>query len=114
LFKKCCSKIDFDANIISPVQHLLHSHQMTVMKNLNEKFTHFRYKEHPGDLFRGTVIVPLPDPYKDQENFWIWFHPCFQTSQDVADLNDLYKYLDDEWFDDDVMETDDYRYYGVI
>ncbi|OFV11187.1 hypothetical protein HMPREF3127_20055 [Sphingobacterium sp. HMSC13C05] len=54
------------------------------MKNLNEKFTHFRYKEHPGDLFRDTVIVPLPDPYKDQENFWIWFHPCFQTSQDVA------------------------------
>ncbi len=57
------------------------------------------------------MIVPLPDPYKDQENFWIWLHPCFQTRQDVADLNDLYKYLDDEWFDDDVMETDD-RYYG--
>jgi len=45
------------------------------MKNLNEKFTHFSCKEHPGDLFRDTVIVPLPDPYKDQENFWIWFHP---------------------------------------
>ena len=82
------------------------------MINLSEKFTHFRYKEHPGYLFRGTVIVPLPEPYKDQENFWIWFHPCFQTSQDVAGLNDLYKYLDDEWFDGDVMETDDYRYYG--
>ncbi|WP_343570807.1 hypothetical protein [Sphingobacterium sp.] len=66
------------------------------MKNLNEKFTHFRYKE------------------KDQENFWIWFHPCFQTSQDVADLNDLYKYLDDEWFDDHIMETDDYRYYSTM
>jgi len=26
---------------------------MTVMKNLNEKFAHFRYKEHSGDLFRG-------------------------------------------------------------
>ncbi|KKO89058.1 hypothetical protein AAW12_23140 [Sphingobacterium sp. Ag1] len=62
---------------------------MNVMKNLSEKFTHFRYKE------------------KDQENFCAWFHPCFQTSQDVADLNDLYKYLDDEWFDDDVIETDD-------
>ncbi|WP_336838259.1 hypothetical protein [Sphingobacterium siyangense] len=61
--------------------------------------------------WQQSGIVPLPDLYKDQENFWIWFHPCFQTSQDVADLNDLYKYLDDEWFDDDVMETDD-RYYG--
>ena len=87
---------------------------MNVMKNLSEKFTHFRYKEHPGDLFRGTVIVPLPEPYKDQENFWIWFHPCFQTSQDVADLNDLYKYLNDEWFDGDVMETDDYTYYSTM
>lgn len=62
---------------------------MTAMKTLNEKFTHFKYKEHPGDLSRGTVIVTLPDPYKDQENFWIWFHPCFQTSQDVVDLNNL-------------------------
>jgi len=77
--------------IFIPEQHLWHLLQMIIMKNLSEKFTHFRYKEHPGDLFRGTVIVPLPDPYKDQENFWIWFHPCFQTSQDVADLNDLYK-----------------------
>ncbi|WP_343322072.1 hypothetical protein [Sphingobacterium multivorum] len=59
------------------------------MKNLSEKLTHFRYKE------------------KDQENFCAWFHPCFQTSRNVADLNDLYKYLDDEWFDDNVMETDD-------
>jgi hypothetical protein len=67
---------------------------LPVIKNLSEKFIHFRYKEPTGDLFRGTVIVPLPDPYKDHENFWIWFHPCFQTSQDVADLNDLYKYLD--------------------
>ncbi|WP_336828342.1 hypothetical protein [Sphingobacterium multivorum] len=71
------------------------------MKNLNEKFTHFRYKEHPGDLFRGTVIVPLPDPYKDQENFWIWFHPCFQTSQDVADqIRDEIKSLEQVIYQD--------------
>ena len=100
--------------IIFPEQHLWNLHQKAVLKNLNEKFTHFRYKEHAGDLFRGTVIVPLPDPYKDQKNFWIWLRPCFQTNQDVANLNDLYKYLDDEWFDDDVMETDDYKYYSTM
>lgn len=61
------------------------------INDCHERFTHFRHKEHPGDVFRGTVILPLPDPYKDQKNFWIWFRPCFQTSHDVDDLNDLYK-----------------------
>ncbi|WP_313157619.1 hypothetical protein [Sphingobacterium multivorum] len=29
-------------------------------------------------------------------------------------MNDLYKYLDDEWFGDDVIETDDYAYYSTM
>jgi hypothetical protein len=61
--------------IFIPEQHLWNLHQKAVLKNLNENFTHFRYKEHPADLFRGTVIVPLPDTHKDRKNFWICFHP---------------------------------------
>ncbi|MBB1643046.1 hypothetical protein A9970_03640 [Sphingobacterium sp. UME9] len=41
---------------------------------------------------------------QDQENFWIWFHPCYQTSQDLADLNIPYKQVKNGWFDYDVME----------
>gem|GEM_PF-4468961 len=41
---------------MSPKQHLWHLQQTTVMKNFNEKFTHIRYKGHPGDLFRSTLV----------------------------------------------------------
>jgi len=43
-------------------------------------------------------LHPLPDPVREQETFWIWFHPCFQISDDVSELNDLYKILHDEDF----------------
>lgn len=51
------------------------------LKNLSEK--------HPGDLFQGTMLLPLPHPYNKRERFWIWFHPCYQVSQEVAYLNDM-------------------------
>ncbi len=60
------------------------------------------------------MIVPKPHPYNKQEGFWIWFNPCCQINQDLADPNDLYKYLNNEWFDDDVMESDDYKYYRAM
>ena len=84
---------------------------MTQSQSKNRK-VHFRFKNHPGDLFRDASIQPLPNPEDEQETFWIWFHPCFQISDDVSELNDLYKILHDEEFDED-FKTDNswYGYY---
>ncbi len=55
----------------------------------------FKYKNHPGDLFRDTSIQSLPDFEKDKESFWIWFLPNYSTSKTVSYLNDLYKWVED-------------------
>ena len=34
---------------------------------------YFRFREHPGDLFRSTDIIELPDPDKDQSTFLVKF-----------------------------------------
>ena len=59
----------------------------------------FRFKEHPGDLLRNTSISLLPE--MGSEDFVISFYPCYQNSQDVANLNDLYKIWYDELSDED-------------
>ena len=75
----------------------------------------FRFKIHPGDLFRDTSIQEMPDPYNDQEQFWVWFHPRFQSSQDIYELNNLYKLLHDEEFDEDFIEDNDwYDHYSSL
>ena len=70
---------------------------------------YFRYKEHPGDLFRSTDIIELPDPEKDQDTFLVQFLPNYQSEQTVAYLNDLYKLFHDEFSDDEdktnIIET---------
>jgi len=63
------------------------------MNSLKTTATHFRYKKHPGDLFRNTSVRLLPHPYKNQEDFWVWFHPSYHRSEDISDLGDLYKQL---------------------
>lgn len=40
--------------------------------------------------------MPLPDPAKDLESFWVWFLDGYQSDQRVALLDDMYKYLQDE------------------
>lgn len=65
------------------------------MNSLKTTATHFRYKKHPGDLFRNTSVQLLPHPYKNQEDFWVWFHPFYHRSEDISDLGDLYKQLHD-------------------
>lgn len=54
----------------------------------------FKFKHHPGDLFRNDSVQVLPDIYKDKEKFWVWFHPNFSGSETVAYLNDLYKWVE--------------------
>lgn len=70
---------------------------------------HFRFKEHPGDLFRNTDILQLPHPDdKDSDNFLVQFLKNYQTDHTIAYLNDLYKLLYDEFSDDDkanIIET---------
>lgn len=65
------------------------------MNSIKATATHFRYKKHPGDLFRNTSIQLLPHPYKNQSDFWVWFHPSYHRSEDIADLSELYKQLHD-------------------
>jgi hypothetical protein len=74
----------------------------------------FKFKQHPGDLMRDASIKPIPDPIKEQEDFWLWFHPCYQSSQDIADLDDLYKLLHDECDDDDLLENEFYEPYTAL
>jgi len=57
--------------------------------------TYFKFKQHPGDLFRDNSIQVLPDINKNQEDFWLWFHPDYIGSETVAYLNDLYKWVED-------------------
>lgn len=65
---------------------------------------YFRYKEHPGDLFRSTELIKLPDPDEDLESFLIQFLNNYQSDKRIAHLNDLYK-LEDEQFNDETLKS---------
>jgi hypothetical protein len=36
--------------------------------------TYFKFKAHPGDLFRNAEEHELPDPDADLEAFLVWFN----------------------------------------
>ena len=40
--------------------------------------------------------------------------PLFSNKSGCSRLKRSYKYLNDGWFDDDIMETDDYTYYSTM
>ncbi|MGC4127978.1 MAG: hypothetical protein QM564_00140 [Bergeyella sp.] len=61
---------------------------------------YFKYKEHPGDFFRNTDIAELPNPQKDLESFLVQFLPNYQSDERIAFLDDLYKLIDDDFFDE--------------
>jgi hypothetical protein len=61
----------------------------------------FHYTTHPGDLFRNTSVVELPNPETHLEDFLIWFLDCYQTDDRVAYINDLYKLLHNEFRNDE-------------
>lgn len=64
---------------------------------MKEFTVYFQFREHPGDLFRNTDVTELPDPIKEQERFWTWFHPRYQDSDDIFSLNRLYKACENDY-----------------
>ncbi len=61
----------------------------------------FKYKEHPGDFFRNTDITTLPNPQEDLESFLVQFLKKYQSDERVTYIDDLYKFLYDEFFNDE-------------
>ena len=61
----------------------------------------FKYKEHPGDFFRNTDVISLPNPKDDLEIFLVQFLKNYQSDERVTYLDDLYKLLDDDFFKDE-------------
>ena len=61
---------------------------------------YFKYNQYPGDFFRNTDIAELPDPQEDLEDFLVQFLPNYQSDERIAFLGDLYKLIDDDFFDE--------------
>ena len=57
----------------------------------------FKYKEHPGDFFRNTSTVTLPNPQEDLESFLVQFLKHYQSDESVAYIDDLNKVLDNDF-----------------
>lgn len=60
----------------------------------------FKFNNHPGDFFRSCSIIQLPDPEKDTQNFLIQFLKNYQSDDRVAFIEDLYKLLDNDFYDE--------------
>lgn len=60
----------------------------------------FKFKEHPGDFLRGTDEVQLPNPDKNLEDFLVYFLNNYQSDDRIAYLDDLYKLIRNEFFND--------------
>jgi hypothetical protein len=65
--------------------------------------TYFRYKEHPGDLFRDANLHALPEVDGQLEHFLTSFLGNYQSDDRVAYLNDLSMLLNNE-FEDESQE----------
>ena len=61
------------------------------------KNSYFRYKVHPGDLFRNTEFQKLPDSETETEDFLVWFLKDYSKDNRVAYINALYKLYHDEF-----------------
>lgn len=62
---------------------------------------YFKFNEHPGDLFRNRSIIELRDPENDLENFLVQFLKHYQSDERIAYVNDLYKLLYEEFYDEE-------------
>jgi hypothetical protein len=60
----------------------------------------FRYKIHPGDLLRNSDYMELPNPYKNLEDFLIWFLDNYQSDKRIARIDDLSRIADDEFIEE--------------
>ena len=61
----------------------------------------YKYEQHPGDFFRNTNVVQLPNPNDNPEEFLISFLKNYQSDNRVAYLDDLVKLLHNE-FDNEI------------
>ena len=61
---------------------------------------YFRYREHPGDFYRNTDVIPLPNPQIDLENFLVQFLTHYQSDERITYVDDLYKFIDDDFYDE--------------
>ena len=75
---------------------LIHNSQNQKMNNV-----YFKFKEHPKDFLRNTDIIELPNPHEDLEGFLVQFLKHYQSDERVTCLNDLYKLLGNEFFDEE-------------
>ena len=66
---------------------------------------YFRFRDHPGDLFRSSDVVKLTDPDIDLDAFLVQFLPNYQSCPNVAYLNNLYKLFHDEFIDNEDKES---------
>jgi hypothetical protein len=64
----------------------------------------FKYKEHPGDLFRNTDVIELPNPDNNLEDFLIWFLDNYQSDKRIAHIDDLSKLVENEFLDENEKE----------
>ncbi|WP_028666539.1 hypothetical protein [Runella zeae] len=62
---------------------------------------YFKYKKHPKDLLRSTDVMMLPDPIENLEGFLVQFLKCYQSDERVAYINDLYKFLEEGFLDEE-------------
>ncbi|WP_289024288.1 hypothetical protein [uncultured Salegentibacter sp.] len=62
--------------------------------------TFFKFKKHPGDFFRNTDIIELPNPDNNLDDFLIWFLDCYQSDERIARVNDLSKLIENEFVDE--------------
>jgi len=62
---------------------------------------YFKHKDHPGDFLRNTDVIELPNPQSDLENFLVQFLKHYQSDERVTYLDDLYKLLDNEFFNEE-------------
>ncbi|MBC7383141.1 MAG: hypothetical protein H7296_09130 [Bacteroidia bacterium] len=83
------------------------------MKNLK-----FKYITHPGDFFRNTDVLELPNPDENLEDFLIWFCTNYMSDDRVAYLDDLYKSFHDEFTNEEdrivFMKSADIKTYSEI
>lgn len=62
---------------------------------------YFKFKDHPADFFRSTDVIELPNPQEDLESFLVQFLNNYQSDERVTYLDDLYKLLDNEFFNEE-------------
>jgi hypothetical protein len=57
----------------------------------------FKFKDHPGDFFRSSDTITLPNPQDDLEFFLVQFLKHYQSDERVTYIDDLHKLIDNDF-----------------